>query len=1076
MLNEKNILDILHNNVTVPAFIIDSDQNIVAHNTYAEKEFEGAAKNTFFLKLFDNAYLDDIGKAILEAIDENAVVKSELMAADANHRENLYKMVVSPLTSEDDVYYLITFNRMETKHDKLDIAISTSELHELIDDNNIINIIEQVNESFPFTFIGKSKVQRQIDQIDELFWIKDVKGRYVLVNSAYAAKLGLKPVRVEGRNESEFLPSYVNKFFEKIDNYVTDTANTFTVKGIDWLSTGKNKNNELIILPIINKANEVLAYIGVTKSVAGKKKHNGKHEGFNLAEEMVKSFNEPLILINKAGDVRAASEAAMEITDAGEGETKLDDFVDSDTAESIKEFTKEETDDIERTFTTAGEETGSEETVLVRKILDGKKKPYGSYILFNKGEKQKPQQTVKAKMYDIIMQTSPEAIFIYDIENLKFLDVNDAALKLYGYGKDEFLQMDLTDLYAPEDIQTLLESSNNKIMAGSFTGPWRHKKRNGNSVLVELSKSSLDYKGRRAHLNIVRDVSQEVENKKKLQTYKPVFDHSEDLILVADQDGFVTYFNTWVSEKLGYTKKDLDGRSFLSLVADEDRAKINTRVFHTDSSKTQNLEVSLKPKDGEQKKVELIATPIIGYDNQIDSFNMIIKLPHEAGGETKIEYVEKEGGGNLDPQFLSNLFHELLTPINVIIGFAQELTESLDNPTDEQKEAADIIKENQKLLMHTMDTAIDYTNIEQNKVEISPEPVKFVEIIDDIQDGVKKTADSYSVNFNYGRISSSLEFVSDKAKITTLLTHFSKFGVAATKESKLYISANVLNDNHYFVGLKDKKSGITDKMIESMNQIFSEDENLVRRNFGISRFTLRLVRKLVKLLSGKIEIVQKFGEANEYGIVFPMEIEEVKPDMQEALEQESKVEASPVAVPKHEIREQVKEKREPEPVEVAETYREKDQEQVREAVQPPEPAPAPAAEPLKTTHDGEVDLTQITCLYLEDQVDSQMLFKVQLKDLKSIDFAPSLEKAMPLLETKRYDVIVMDMNLQGEYNGLDALRAVQKMPGYGEVPIIAVTAYVQPKDRETYVKAGFSEFVSKPLFREKLVSVLQKVL
>jgi CheY-like chemotaxis protein len=98
-----------------------------------------------------------------------------------------------------------------------------------------------------------------------------------------------------------------------------------------------------------------------------------------------------------------------------------------------------------------------------------------------------------------------------------------------------------------------------------------------------------------------------------------------------------------------------------------------------------------------------------------------------------------------------------------------------------------------------------------------------------------------------------------------------------------------------------------------------------------------------------------------------------------------------------------------------------------------------------------------------------------MKDLKSIEFANSFEKALPLLQARKYDFIIMDINLQGEYNGLDALRAIQKMENYKDVPIIAVTAYVLPGDRERFITAGFTDFISKPILRDKLESVLNNI-
>jgi len=69
----------------------------------------------------------------------------------------------------------------------------------------------------------------------------------------------------------------------------------------------------------------------------------------------------------------------------------------------------------------------------------------------------------------------------------------------------------------------------------------------------------------------------------------------------------------------------------------------------------------------------------------------------------------------------------------------------------------------------------------------------------------------------------------------------------------------------------------------------------------------------------------------------------------------------------------------------------------------------------------------------------------------------------------------MDINLQGEYNGLDALKIIHKMPGYEDIPIIAVTAYVLPGDKEKFIATGFNDFISKPIFREKMIESLKKI-
>ncbi len=272
----------------------------------------------------------------------------------------------------------------------------------------------------------------------------------------------------------------------------------------------------------------------------------------------------------------------------------------------------------------------------------------------------------------------------------------------------------------------------------------------------------------------------------------------------------------------------------------------------------------------------------------------------------------------------------------------------------------------------------------------------------------------------------------------SLLILLIKFAIQITKENTIYLSASVYQDNYCAVGIKDSRNAITSYLQKAFADIFSDDENLSRRNYGFSRFSVKLAKKLIELLSAKKEVVMKDSVPYEFALLFPLKFVVVDKE---------KMEVETVAAKK-----------------VAETKLKPEKAELKEAAVKAEPA-------VKK----ELVVPHLSCLYLEDQVDSQLLFKVQMKDLKSIEFAPSFETALPLLKTRQFDFIVMDINLQGEYNGLDALRIIRKMAGYKDTPVIASTAYLQPGARESFINAGFTEFVSKPLLREKLIDVLKKI-
>ena len=160
-------------------------------------------------------------------------------------------------------------------------------------------------------------------------------------------------------------------------------------------------------------------------------------------------------------------------------------------------------------------------------------------------------------MYEILIKSNPAPIFIYDEENLIFLEVNDAALFLYGYTKEEFLQMDLTDLYSPEDIQNLLETSEEIVKEGEFSKPYRHRKKDGTFIYVQISKIKFKYQGKDSVFNTVKDVTELIELEKNNHLYKTAFYNTSDLIFLTDASGIITFVNDVVTAKLGIPGNEL---------------------------------------------------------------------------------------------------------------------------------------------------------------------------------------------------------------------------------------------------------------------------------------------------------------------------------------------------------------------------------------------------------------------------------------------------------------------------------------------------------------------------------------
>ncbi|MBA4405792.1 hypothetical protein C0389_00815 [bacterium] len=1028
----------------IPSVIIDKGGRIVAFSQEFKKLIPKSTAQANFFELFDEEKLLILQKIFLN-VRKSETISKDIIELENEFGSSAYDVVISPMRSENNTYYIINFKNTIQEVNSLEVQkfwIATSELEKVVYDKTIVSIINKIKLTFPFTFIEKAKIQKMINEYDGYFWIKDTSNKYLLVNNKYAVSLGFKISQIENKSEEEFLPKYLTNLYKMLSAYIIDSTNSVIIDSkTSPITSGSERNLSVIQFPLCDLDNNVVAIIGFTQ-LNNSSKIESSYSDFNF---ILKELPQAILLFDREYKVSGYSYEFLRLLNINPQNNlvgqEISKIFENKFLPLIEEYIKNENLRDETKFNYVFIDKVQRNTeVTLRKIFTEKEQYFGIQVCLTENIQKNSEIEAKAKMYDAIIQHAPEAIFIYDIENLKFLEVNDEALKLYGYKRSDFLNMDLTDLYAPEDIQTIIESGESKSVHGSYSGPWRHKKSDGSSVLVELNRTSIDFKEKKSHLNIVRNVSDQAELKKKWQILETVFEHTGDPVIYTDKDGFITEINEMVSKRLGYSKKDLETRPFITLVSDDDRAKVNKNIFHSGLLKTMSLDVSFKKPVGNFYTTTVIATPIKNYNGDIESFCLIVKIIEEPLSPKDLGQAQGEKVPRVDPPFLSNIFHEILTPINVILGFTQELGESIPIPNEDQKEAIDIIKENQKLLLQIMDNAVEYSTLEQKVIKFRPEEFSFVDILDELKENIRKTAEDKKVEMVYGKISSSLSLETDKQKFTSLLSLFIKFAIQITKENSIYLSAALVDENYCAVRIKDTGNRISPYLVKAMNEIMSDDENMSRRNYGFSRFSVKLAKKLIELLSVRKEIVMKEGEPQEYALVFPIKFVLGNKENME-LDQSSILKKPEMKSKQKTISKKI------------------------EDIQ--------AAEHVNIVSSRSPDLSQLSCLYLEDQVDSQLLFKVQLKDLKSIEFAPSFESALPLLKTKKFDFIVMDINLQGEYNGLDALRIIQKMPGFKDIPIIASTAYIQPGARNNFIAAGFSDFVSKPLLREKLLDVLR---
>jgi PAS domain S-box-containing protein len=148
---------------------------------------------------------------------------------------------------------------------------------------------------------------------------------------------------------------------------------------------------------------------------------------------------------------------------------------------------------------------------------EGENKPYQVYTNFEDITLQKKSELAlreSEERYRMLFESNPHPMWVYDLESLRILDVNRAAVNKYGYTREEFLTMTLKDIRPPDDVPRLLENIATHDEVLQRSAEWRHKLKDGSIIFVEIASHSILYRGRKARLVLVSDITERRQNQK----------------------------------------------------------------------------------------------------------------------------------------------------------------------------------------------------------------------------------------------------------------------------------------------------------------------------------------------------------------------------------------------------------------------------------------------------------------------------------------------------------------------------------------------------------------------------------
>jgi diguanylate cyclase (GGDEF)-like protein/PAS domain S-box-containing protein len=162
--------------------------------------------------------------------------------------------------------------------------------------------------------------------------------------------------------------------------------------------------------------------------------------------------------------------------------------------------------------------------------------------------------------YRLLFEGCPIPMWVFDQKTLAFLQVNEAAVRRYGYSREEFLSMSIADIRPEEDVRDLLRATSTPVRGLQEPEFWRHRKKDGSIIEVEIVSHDLDFDGIDAELVAAHDITERRQAEQALRTaeerYRRIFEDAVLGIFQATPTGRPISINRALAQIHGYASPD----------------------------------------------------------------------------------------------------------------------------------------------------------------------------------------------------------------------------------------------------------------------------------------------------------------------------------------------------------------------------------------------------------------------------------------------------------------------------------------------------------------------------------------
>ncbi|HME38453.1 MAG TPA: PAS domain S-box protein [Steroidobacteraceae bacterium] len=506
---------------------------------------------------------------------------------------------------------------------------------------------------------------------------------------------------------------------------------------------------------------------------------------------------------------------------------------------------------------------------------------------------------------------------------------------------------------------------------------------------------------------------------------RSLIESNVDALIATDPSGIISDVNKQMEALTGCTRDELIGAPFKNYFTDAERAEAGIKRVLIETKLT-NYELTARARDGKETVVSYNATTFYDRERTLQGVFAAArditerKILDQALQETNLALqgakLTAEKANLAKSDFLSSMSHELRSPLNAILGFAQLMESGTPPPTLAQRQSIDQILQAGWYLLVLINEILDLALIESGKLSLSGEPVSLSEVLSECLGMIEPSALKNGIGLTFPRFEDKPFIKADRNRVKQVLINLLSNAVKYNRAGGTVQVICTMNDGQRTrIGVHDTGNGLSPEKLAQLFQPFNRlgQESGSEEGTGIG---LVVSKRLVELMGGEIGAESTVGA----GSVFWIELHPTHAPQLVATVDELKVAT---------------------------------------------PARAHTGAPLHTllcVEDNPANLMLVEKL-LERRPDIQLL--VAKDGIRGVEMARSA----------RPDVILMDINLPG-ISGLVALGILAGDPETARIPVIALSANAMPSDIEKGLAAGFFRYLTKPIKVNEFMDTLDSAL